>query len=306
MIIRIGTRDSQLAVWQASQVKQLLENAGFAAELVYIKTEGDIDLETPLYALGAQGIFTRTLDVALLSGRIDLAVHSMKDVPTQLAQGLSQAAVLERADSRDVLVPKGDAGFLSDTGSKAVIATSSVRRKAQWLRRFPGHTIENIRGNINTRLRKVQDSDWQGAVFAVAGLERIGLLPANAVKLDWMIPAPAQGAIMVVCREADNEVRQACQTFHHHQTAVCVQMERDFLQRLMGGCTAPISALAVMSGNGVHFRGQVLTLDGSGILEAEEFVPLEKSSGAGFWLADQLIAKGADVMIRQIKGGLKA
>jgi len=304
-MIRIGTRDSQLAVWQATLVQQLLEKSDIATELVYIKSEGDLDLVTPLYALGVQGVFTRTLDAALLSGKIDLAVHSMKDVPTQLAKGITQAAILERASYHDVFVPKEDVAFLADHQSVAVIATSSVRRRAQWLRRYPHHGIENIRGNVNTRLLKVQESNWKGAVFAAAGLERIGLLPANAVKLDWMLPAPAQGAILVVCREGDNEVKDACKPLHHDETALCVQMERGFLQRLMGGCTAPISALATIQENRVHFRGQVLSVDGREILEADEFVSLDSTAGAGFNIADQLIARGADVMIRHIKERLQ-
>lgn len=304
-MIRIGTRDSQLAVWQATLVQEQLARNGVAAELVFIKSEGDIDLITPLYALGVQGVFTRTLDAALLSGRIDIAVHSMKDVPTQLAEGISQAAVLERASYHDIFVAKSDITFLDDFQSQAVIATSSVRRKAQWLRRYPHHTIENIRGNVNTRLRKVQENEWKGAVFAAAGLERIGLLPGNAVKLDWMLPAPAQGAIMVVCRENDHAVKEACLPLHHEATAICVDMERDFLKRLMGGCTAPISALAIMDKSGIQFSGQVLSLDGSEVLAIDEFVPLEGAVDAGLRMADELIVKGADVMIRQIKERLQ-
>lgn len=300
-MIRIGTRDSQLAVWQATLVQQQLEKTGVAAELVYVKSEGDLDLITPLYALGVQGIFTRTLDAALLLSHIDLAVHSMKDVPIQLAEGIAQAAVLERASYHDVFVPKNEIDFLADFTSRAVIATSSVRRKAQWLRRYPLHTIENIRGNVNTRLRKVQENDWKGAVFAAAGLERIGLLPANAVKLDWMLPAPAQGAIMVVSREGDRALIDACIPLNHEPTATCVKMERDFLKRLMGGCTAPISALAIMKGNQIHFSGQVLSIDGSEELEMNEYVSLEGTEKAGFRMADILIAKGADRLIRQIK-----
>ncbi len=304
-MIRIGTRDSQLAVWQATLVQEQLAHNGVAAELVFIKSEGDIDLVTPLYALGVQGVFTRTLDAALLSSRIDIAVHSMKDVPTQLAEGISQAAVLERASYHDIFVPKSDITFLDDFQSQAVIATSSVRRKAQWLRRYPHHTIENIRGNVNTRLRKVQENEWKGAVFAAAGLERIGLLPGNAVKLDWMLPAPAQGAIMVVCRENDHAVKEACIPLHHEATGICVDMERDFLKRLMGGCTAPISALAIMDKSGIQFSGQVLSLNGSELLAIDEFVPLEGAVDAGLKMADELIAKGADVMIRQIKERLQ-
>ena len=208
--IRIGTRESQLAVWQATAVQQLLAANGFESELVYIKSEGDIDLETPLYEMGVQGIFTRSLDIALLNNKIDIAVHSMKDVPVQLAKGIIQAAVLKRASYKDLLVYKEDDSFLQDKDSAAVIATSSIRRKAQWLHRYPNHTIENLRGNVNTRLQKVKENNWQGAIFAAAGLERINLRPQNCIELDWMLPAPAQGAIMVVCREDDDFAASAC------------------------------------------------------------------------------------------------
>jgi hydroxymethylbilane synthase len=304
-MIRIGTRDSALAIWQAKLVKDLLGKQGVPAELVYIKTEGDQDDITPLYAMGVEGIFTRTLDSALLSGSIDLAVHSMKDVPVQLAAGILQAAVLERGSYLDIFVPKDDAGFLEDNLSTATIATCSIRRRAQWLRRYPNHTIESIRGNVDTRLQKVYGSHWQGAIFAAAGLERIGLRPANAIDLHWMLPAPAQGAILVVCREGDSTMLNACKPLIHEETAVCVQMERDFLHRLMGGCTAPISAHAAIHNELVHFRGQVLTLDGKDILELSESVSLESTSGAGFKFADYLIAKGANGIIRQIKEGLQ-
>jgi hydroxymethylbilane synthase len=168
-VIRIGTRESQLAVWQATQVKDLLTQHGFTADLVYIKSEGDIDLKTPLYEMGVQGIFTRSLDIALLNNRIDIAVHSMKDVPVLPAKGIVQAAVLKRASYKDLLVLKDDNSFLQNTQSVATIATSSIRRKAQWLHRYPHHVIENLRGNVNTRLQKVKDSNWQGAIFAAAG-----------------------------------------------------------------------------------------------------------------------------------------
>jgi hydroxymethylbilane synthase len=304
-MIRIGTRDSALAVWQAKLVKDLLEKQGIPAQLVYIKTEGDQDGVTPLYAMGVEGVFTRTLDAALLSGSIDLAVHSMKDVPVQLASGLVQAAVLERGNYLDIFVPKKDTEFLEDYFSTATIATCSIRRKAQWLRRYPNHIIESIRGNVDSRLQKVYNSHWQGAIFAAAGLERIGLRPTNAIDLEWMLPAPAQGAILVVCRQDQKELQDACKTINHPQTAICVQMERDFLHKLMGGCTAPISAHAAIKNDWVYFRGQVLSLDGGQILEVKESISLESTAGAGFKLADYLIAKGANGMIRQIKEGLQ-
>src|SRR5262245_46855586 len=221
--IRIGTRESQLAVWQAEQVKNLLAEHGYAAELVYIKSEGDIDLKTPLYEMGVQGVFTRSLDIALLNDKIDIAVHSMKDVPTQLAEGIAQAAVLKRGSHKDILVLHPDlqkengvytreTSRMTTAGSKmikndsltiplrlqpdidnVVIATSSIRRKAQWLNLCPGDKIETLRGNVNTRLRKLKESNWHGAIFAAAGLERINLRPENSIELDWMLPAPAQG-----------------------------------------------------------------------------------------------------------------
>src|SRR5215510_6679869 len=208
-VFRIGTRESQLAVWQATQVQNLLSQHGFAADLVYIKSEGDIDLKTPLYEMGVQGIFTRSLDIALLNNRIDIAVHSLKDVPTQLPAGIATAAILQRASYKDLIVYNGDSPFTIGD-SPMTIATSSIRRKAQWLNRYPHHTIENLRGNVNTRLQKLADSHWNGAIFAAAGLERIGLRPAQSIDLNWMLPAPAQGAIAVVCRHNDQHAFEAC------------------------------------------------------------------------------------------------
>jgi hydroxymethylbilane synthase len=314
-IIRIGTRESQLAVWQATLVKDLLAQHGFAAELEYIKSEGDIDLQTPLYAMGVQGVFTRSLDIALLNNRIDIAVHSMKDVPTQLPQGIEQAAVLKRASHKDVFIPhpelanpesifgrgpmeinqvtyekrgtkesSSSKSEIVNTGEKiaAIIATSSVRRKAQWLHRYPHHRIETLRGNVNTRLRKLSESNWQGAIFAAAGLERIGLLPARHIELDWMLPAPAQGAIMVVSRGNDTYCLDACANLNDEATALCTKIERDFLKTLQGGCSAPISAFAEIRDGEVHFRGNIFSPQGKLISEAfaKDALPLATEMGA--------------------------
>jgi len=268
-LIRIGTRESQLAVWQATRVKELLAQNGFAAELIYIKSEGDIDLQTPLYEMGVQGIFTKSLDIALLNDKIDIAVHSMKDVPTQLANGIAQAAILKRASYKDLFVHKNSISFLNNFDSKAIIATSSIRRKAQWLNRYPNHSIENLRGNVNTRLGKVIESNWHGAVFAAAGLERINLRPENSIELDWMLPAPAQGAIMVVCRDKDEYSLNACAKFNDADTTLCTKIERDFLRTLLGGCSTPISALATIKKGRVYFMGNILSLDGKDKAEIE-------------------------------------
>jgi hydroxymethylbilane synthase len=302
-VIRIGTRESQLAVWQANTVKDLLVQQGYSSELVYIKSEGDTDLQTPLYEIGVQGIFTKMLDIALLNGTIDIAVHSMKDVPTQMARGIVQSAVLSRASYKDLLIPKKNTTFQGDVASPAVIATSSIRRKAQWLNRYPKDTLENLRGNVNTRLRKVEESNWQGAIFAAAGLERIGLRPENAVELDWMLPAPAQGAIVVVCRQNDEAMLDACLPFHDEETALCVGMERDFLRALLGGCSTPISALARIKDGKLLFRGSILTTDGKGKSEVEISVAKGDAGNLGFDAARELLEHGGQEILNSIRNG---
>ncbi len=300
-IIRIGTRESQLAVWQATQVKDLLAEHNYPAELVYIKSEGDIDLKTPLYEMGVQGIFTRSLDAALLNERIDVAVHSMKDVPTQLPNGLIQAAVLPRGPVADLLVFKSNADFLNNKNDAATIATSSLRRKAQWLNRYPRHRIENLRGNVNTRLNKLQAKDWDAAIFAQAGLERIGLRPPNSMTIDWMLPAPAQGAIMVMCRKDDSETLNACTKLNDLSTALCTRIERDFLRTLLGGCSTPISALAVEKDNKIHFKGNILSLDGSKKVEVEKTIASADATELGKTAANELLAKGGNTIAEEIR-----
>ena len=311
--IRIGTRESQLAVWQATTVKSLLEKNGYVAELVYIKSDGDIDLQTPLYEMGVQGIFTRSLDIALLNNSIDIAVHSMKDVPTQLPKGIVQSAVLERANYKDILVLRNsetvDSWQLAVDGSnyqpstinhQLTIATSSIRRKAQWLHRYPNHSIENLRGNVNTRLRKVAESNWHGAIFAAAGLERINLRPENSIDLDWMLPAPAQGAIMVVCRENDIFCLDACQQFNDTGTALCTKIERDFLRALLGGCSTPISALAEIKNDTVYFRGNIVAVDGSAKIAIEKSVNILEANGLGYLAAKEILEQGGQAIVDTI------
>jgi len=300
-IIRIGTRESQLAVWQAETVKQLLAQHGFQSELIYIKSEGDIDLVTPLYEMGVQGVFTKALDAALLSNQIDIAVHSMKDVPTQLAQGIVQAAVLKRGSYKDILVYKNDNYKSAIENSQLKIATSSIRRKAQWLHRYPNTTIENLRGNVNTRLRKVEDSNWDGAIFAAAGLERINIRPENSIDLDWMLPAPAQGAIMVVCREDDQFSKDACKLFNDDSTALCTKIERDFLRKLLGGCSTPISALAAEENNMIRFKGNICSTDGIKKIDIEKTVSKKDAATFGTEAAEEILQQGADELIRVLQ-----
>ena len=298
--IRIGTRESELALWQANQVKQLLEAEGITTALVPIKSEGDIDLKTPLYEMGVQGVFTRSLDIALLTNRIDIAVHSMKDVPTQLPQGLEQAAVLKRGPVHDLLVYKNSAEFLQQREGVARIATSSIRRKAQWLHRYPNHQIENLRGNVNTRLRKLGEEGWDAAIFAQAGLERIHLRPGNSLVLDWMLPAPAQGAIMVVSRD-EEAVLRACQPLNDEGTALCTRIERDFLRTLLGGCSTPISALAEVEDGDVYFSGQILSPDGKQKAEIEKILPVDRADQLGRLAAGELLDTSGRAIAESIR-----
>jgi hydroxymethylbilane synthase len=297
---RIGTRESQLALWQANYVRDLLKQNGIESELVPIKSEGDLDLTTPLYAMGVQGIFTKTLDQALLNRQIDLAVHSMKDVPVVLAKGLAEGAVLERDNPYDLLVPHPAIENIQlEKHSPQTIASSSLRRKAQWIHRFPQDIVEPIRGNVNSRLKKLETSSWWGAIFAAAGLERIGLRPARAISLDWMIPAAAQGAILVVCREDESLHLSACRLINHEQTAFCVKIERDFLSTLMGGCSTPIGALAEIKEEEVFFRGNLLDEGGEKMYSVEKRVSVELAASLGIAAAHELLGEAGTHLLNR-------
>jgi hydroxymethylbilane synthase len=286
-------------------VATLLSAHGYESELVFIKSEGDIDLKTPLYEMGVQGIFTRSLDIALLDGRIDVAVHSMKDVPTQLPAGIEQAAVLKRASWKDILVFKHNASFMDDRESTAIIATSSIRRRAQWLNRYPHHNLVNLRGNINTRLNRVKGSDWNGAIFAAAGVDRIHIRPEHSIELDWMLPAPAQGAIVVVSRADDEFMKVACAAFNDADTALCTKIERDFLRSLMGGCSTPIAGLCEIRNGVAHFRGNILSPDGADIASIEMSSPAKEAAGLGKEAGEKIRAKGGKAILDRMSAGLK-
>ena len=303
-IIRIGTRDSELALWQANIVKQQLEHSGYKTILVPVKSTGDLVLDKPLYQLGITGIFTRTLDLALLNNEIDIAVHSLKDVPTVLPKNIAQIAVLKRGNVNDTLVFKNNEEFL---GSKqAIIATGSLRRRAQWLNRFPTHTIVDLRGNVNSRLQKLEDNDnWNAAIFAAAGIGRIGIRPEDAINLDWMIPAPAQGAIMITALEDDEFVKTACAELNHEETEICTTIEREFLNKLEGGCTAPIGALAYIKNEEVTFKGILLSPDGSKKIEISRVKKLGEHHDIAQFSADFIIERGGKRLMDNIKNSNK-
>ena len=302
-IIRIGTRDSELALWQAHTVEKKLNDLGYQTEIVAVKSQGDLLLDKPLYELGITGIFTKTLDIAMLNGQVDIAVHSMKDVPTALPIGIVQAAVLERANSVDILVHKGNLDFLNSEG---IIATGSLRRQAQWVNRYPTHKTVDIRGNINTRLKKLEESDWNGAIFAAAGLERINIKPENFIDLSWMIPAPAQGAMVVVAMEKDDFCREALAKLNHKETEICTQIEREFLKTLEGGCSAPIGALAKPNGSSIDFEGILFSLDGKVKFESKKSCTFESYKNFGKECAEEILQNGAAALMKSIRSDLKS
>lgn len=296
--IRIGTRNSELALWQANTVKQLLEKLGYTTELIPIKSEGDITLDKPLYEMGITGIFTRTLDVAMLNKKIDIAVHSLKDVPTTLPKGIVQKAVLKRADVADILIYKDISDF---SAKNFIIATGSLRRKAQWLHRYPHHKIENIRGNVNTRLQKLENNNWNGVIFAAAGLERINKKTQNHLILDWMIPAPAQGAVVVVAKEDDYYTCEAVQQLNHYPTEICTFIERQFLKTLEGGCTAPIGAYAKIKDQKIVLKAGLFSIDGKQKITIEEEISINLANNFGEHCATEILNNGGRDIISEIK-----
>jgi len=298
--IKIGTRQSPLALWQANKVASLLEAKGCDVEIVPITSEGDNNLKQPIYSLGLTGVFTRSLDIALINDKVDIAVHSLKDVPTILPEGLELIAYPERANSHDILVYKSEEIFEKD---HRTIATGSLRRKAFWNHKYPNDTVVDLRGNVQLRLQKLIDNDWDGAVFAFAGLDRAEILEELKAKglhykiIDWMVAAPSQGILGIVSKqgfEMPNLNDEECEIY--------ATVERQFLNVLEGGCTAPIGALVEpKSENTYSFKGAVLSIDGQEMLTIEEEFSKEEYQNKGREFAEALIAQGAGEMITKIK-----
>ncbi len=294
--IRIGTRDSALALWQANKVAKLLEKYNQSNVLHPVKSEGDLNLVQPIYQMGISGVFTRGLDAALLRGEIDIAVHSMKDVPTALAEGLDIVAVLKRGATEDVIVK-------SPSNGETLVATGSLRRKAQWLRHNPNHSIIGLRGNVQTRLNKVYTNPWLGGIFALAGLERLEIKDLEVEVLDWMLPAPAQGAIVVVAKSDRNDLIEALALINHTNTALEVQLEREFLRQLEGGCSSPIGAIAKVNGEEVVFKGGLFSLDGSKAVTIEKLTSRSNAvSDVALWV-DEVLKSGGEEILKELRDG---
>jgi|TARA_B110000495_G_C23015139_1_gene601068 hydroxymethylbilane synthase len=294
--IRIGTRASELAVWQAKEVQEKLKNINISSSIVPISSSGDKDLTKPIYELGITGVFTKEIDIALLNKEIDIAVHSLKDVPTILPLGVRQSAVLKRGLEKDVIIINKSLRDVSNT-----IATGSLRRKAQWLSKYNSDTIVSIRGNVNTRLKKLKESDWNGTIMAKAGLDRLNLLPKNYLDLDWMIPAPAQGAISIQNLVENDVITEIIKKINHAETEICTKIERDFLNKLEGGCTAPIGAHAKIINNYIEFSGIILSIDGRDKIEIRETEKIGNNLNIGIKFAEKIIAMGGNKILNSLK-----
>lgn len=299
MHIKIGTRKSKLALWQANHVSDHLQAEGYSTELVLILSEGDKVLDTPLPLIGGKGVFTKALDDALLNREIDIAVHSFKDIPTELPEGIALGAILERENPADVIVCRNGIDFLNR--ETAIVATSSNRRKSQWLQRYPKHQMVDIRGNVGTRIEKLKDSNWDAAIFAAAGLIRLELEHEIGQSLDWMLHAPAQGAVAVVYADGNKAIFSALQSLHHLETATCTLAERDFLNKLSGGCSAPVGAEVSIEEGEMLFHGVVLDAEGKEKIEIVLRKSLKEADGIGSEAAQLAISQGADELIASAK-----
>jgi hydroxymethylbilane synthase len=307
--LRVGTRGSALALWQTEHVRGRLAHAGLATERLEIRTTGDLVTQVPLSRIGSRALFTRQIDDAMLEGRIDLAVHSLKDLPTTLPEGIVLAAVAEREDPRDALVGRGPLRW-DDVPHGATLATSSLRRRAQLLHRRPDLTVVDIRGNVDTRLAKLdRDEGWAGILLAAAGLVRLGLGGRIGERLDpeVMLPAPGQGALALTARAGDAAAVAAARAVHDVPTALAVTAERAFLRRVEGGCQVPVAALARRTsdrGDGLELHGRLVSLGGERAVEGVEQGEAGDEAAAeriGLRLAERLLGQGGAEILAEVR-----
>ncbi len=294
--ISIGTRGSRLALRQVELAVALLNarEPELEVDVVEVKTQGDRDQTTPLTTIGGQGVFVKELEARVLSGDVDLAVHSLKDVPAEIARGLTLAAYLERADPRDALVTKGGK-TLAELPSGARIGTASRRRAVQLHALRPDIETAEIRGNVDTRIRKVDEGDYDAAVLAQAGLERIGMAGriSQVFEVDELIPAVGQGAIVLEARSDDDDLLELLASIDDTNTRLACEAERAFMAKLGGGCRLPFGAHAIVADGSLTIRGFVANDDGSQRFQGELVVPIDRASNVGTTLAERLLAGGA-------------
>jgi hydroxymethylbilane synthase len=307
--LRIGTRASALALWQTEHVRARLDAAGVTTDRIEIRTTGDMVQHIPLARIGSRALFTRQIDDAMLEGRIDLAVHSLKDLPTTLPEGIALVAVGEREDARDALVGRGPVSWAA-LPEGAVVATSSLRRRAQALHLRPDLRVHDIRGNVDTRLAKLDaSSEWTAILLAAAGLVRLGFGGRIGQRLppEIMLPAPGQGALAVTARAGDAAAAVAARAVHHHPTALAVSAERAFLRTLEGGCQVPVAAHATLERDGLRLYGRVVSLGGERGVEGQELALARDAAEAdqlGVRLAERLLDDGAGEILAQVRASV--
>ncbi|OED39123.1 hydroxymethylbilane synthase [Chromatiales bacterium (ex Bugula neritina AB1)] len=297
--LRIATRKSPLALWQAEEVQRRLAAKGVASELVQMSTRGDEILDTPLAKIGGKGLFIKELQKGMLEGRADLAVHSMKDLPAEFPPGLHLAAILSRENPTDAFVSNLYKS-LDQLPANAVVGTCSLRRQSQILDKYPSLTLKDLRGNVNTRLKKLDDGEFDAIILASAGLIRLGLEDriSAEISVDEILPACAQGAIGIESKTDDTSVNAILQQLHDDDTAARVLCERSLNARLGGSCQTPIAAFAELTGDQLSLRGLVAMPDGSSLFEASGSDNRNNGVALGNAVAEQLLEAGADKVIR--------
>jgi len=303
--VRIATRKSALALWQAEYVKARLEHfhPGINVELVPMTTKGDIMLDTPLAKIGGKGLFIKELEVAILEGRADIAVHSMKDIPVDFPEGLGLEVICPREDPRDAFV-SNTIKSLSDLPQGAIVGTSSLRRQCQLKASRPDLDIRDLRGNVNTRLRKLDEGEYDAIILAAAGLIRLEMSEriAQFIEPEEMLPANGQGAVGIECRIDDTKISALLAPLECKATRIRVLAERAMNKALEGGCQVPIGSYGVISADGkeIYLRGLVGAIDGSEMIESEITGPVEEGEALGHKLAQELLSRGAAEILQQV------
>lgn len=304
-LLKIATRQSPLALWQANFVKHQLEtlHPGLRVELVPMVTKGDVILDSPLAKIGGKGLFVKELEAALLDGRADIAVHSMKDVPMEFPQGLGLSVICRREDPRDAFVSNKYAA-LADLPAGAVVGTSSLRRQCQLKQLRPDLKVHSLRGNVGTRLSKLDQGEYDAIILASAGLIRLGLAERirSFIEVEQSLPAVGQGAVGIECRIDDLVVQQLLAPLADQQTTLCVLAERAMNRRLQGGCQVPIGGYAIIENEQLWLRALVGELDGSQIIHAEGRGDLTAAEQLGVQIAESLLAQGAGQILAKVYG----
>lgn len=296
--IRIGTRSSALALWQAEEVAAKLQELNYETVIVPIVSSGDKNLNQPLYSLGITGVFTRDLDIALLNDEIDIAVHSLKDVPTKLPQNIEIVSYLERDFPQDVLIRRKSAK--NKELHELKLATSSLRRRAFWSKHYPETEFFDIRGNIQTRLQKLEEQDFDATILSLAGIKRMQM-DIEYEMLPIMISAPSQGVVAVAGHSDKKEINEILAKINHRETQICVEIERNFLSTLEGGCTAPIGAFAEITDNQIRFKAGLCSLDGKNYIATDENFEFNEDENFGEKFAVSVLENGGKELMEEIK-----